>query len=415
MLSKKHKILIVDDEPDVLDLIKDVLEYDNNYEVFTAISGEEALKIFEEVNFSLVLSDQYMNGMNGIELLEKVKKISPDTIRIIMTGFLDISNAVQAINKGEVYKYISKPWDIDFLRNTINRAVEHYEAILETKRLQMDLLRANTELEFKVQERTKELEGSLENLTEINFELDKANNKISESYRALVQSEKLSSLGLMAGTIAHDIKNPLSIISGQAQLMKMIIEPTNDLHKYLDAILGQVTRITKLVETIKNFVRKSPENNFEEVDLRDAFSECLVLTEKLLKMNNVAVFQEFPLQIPKVRGNKTKLEQVFMNIIQNAGQAMEGLGGELKIKCSIFENKILIELSDTGPGIPDEIQKSIFTPFFTTKTKNKGTGLGLSISQSIISEHEGSIELESQIGVGTKFKIALPTIIGNSH
>ncbi|KAA3596128.1 MAG: response regulator [Calditrichaeota bacterium] len=411
MLSNKHKILIVDDEPDVLDLVKDIFEFDNTYNVFTAVSGEEALKIFEDINFSLVLSDQHMSGMSGIEFLEEVKKISPDTIRIIMTGYVDVANAVQAINKGEVYKYITKPWDIDFLRTTVNRAVEHYEAIAETKRLQMDLQRANTELEFKVKERTKELEDSLKKLTEINFELDKANNKISESYRALVQSEKLSSLGLMAGTIAHDIKNPLSIISGQAQLVKMIIEPKSDLHKYVDSILGQVTRITKLVETIKNFVRKSPETNTEEIDLRDAFSECLVLTEKLLKMNNVAVSQDFPSQIPKVRGNKTKLEQVFMNIIQNAGQAMEGLGGELKIRCALNENKILIELSDTGPGIPDEIQKSIFTPFFTTKAENKGTGLGLSISQSIISEHKGSIELESKIGVGTKFKIALPIIV----
>lgn len=414
MLTKKHKILIVDDEIDVLDLVKDIFDFDNAYDVFTAVSGEEALKIIQDVNFSLVLSDQHMSGMSGIEFLEEVKKVSPDTIRIIMTGYVDVANAVQAINKGEVYKYITKPWDIEFLRNTVNRAVEHYEAIAETKRLQMDLQRANTELEFKVKERTKELEDSLKKLTEINFELDKANQKISESYRALVQSEKLSSLGLMAGTIAHDIKNPLSIISGQAQLIKMIIEPTSDLHKYVDSIMGQVSRITKLVETIKNFVRKSPETNQEEIDLRDAFSECLVLTEKLLKMNNVSVFQEFPTEIPKVRGNKTKLEQVFMNIIQNAGQAMEGLGGEIKIKCTLMENKILIELSDTGPGIPAEIQESIFTPFFTTKAENKGTGLGLSISQSIISEHQGSIELESKVGVGTKFKIALP-VVGNSH
>ncbi|MCC7429398.1 response regulator [bacterium] len=406
---KKHTLLVVDDEADILELVKDVFEAEGCYNVITAQNGNEALELADKHKISLILTDQRMPGMLGIELLEQMKIKYPNTIRILMTGVVDVNSAIQAINRGEVYKYIIKPWDIVVLRNTVKRAVEHFELIEETKQLQEDVKRANLELEKKVRERTQELEGYLAKLTETNHELGKANKKISDSYSALAQAEKLSSLGLMAGTIAHDIKNPLSIISGQTQILKMTLPEESPMQNGLNSIMNQVSRITTLVESIKNFARKSPDTHSHGVSIQEVLSECFILTGKLLKVNNVQLTESYSPNLPKIYGNKTKLEQVFMNLIQNAAQSMERQSdSSISIRCFEENENLVVEVTDSGPGMPEEVQKSIFNPFFTTKAEGQGTGLGLAICEKIIEEHRGKIKVESKIGFGTKFVITIP-------
>ena len=166
----KHKILFVDDEENILRSLKRLF-LDENYEVFTATNGNEGLKLLEEHKFSLILSDYRMPEMNGVDFLKLAKEKSPDTIRIILTGFADVSVAISAINEGEVYKFIEKPWEGENLKVQIKRAVEHFSLITERKDLlekikeqNKELKRWNETLEKRVEEKTTELISAYEKL-----------------------------------------------------------------------------------------------------------------------------------------------------------------------------------------------------------------------------------------------------------
>jgi len=219
------------------------------------------------------------------------------------------------------------------------------------------------------------------------------------------QAEKLAALGQLSAGMAHEINNPLFVISGRLEILKQEkIAP--EYREVLDLIDSQATRIRKLVDRILKFSRKST-LTLDKVDINQIIDLALPLVnDSQLPARKVEIIKSFAGNLPKVLGDPDQLQEVFLNMIINAYQAMPG-GGLIKITTSNFENLYAqVQITDSGVGIPAANFKNIFMPFFSTK--GKGTGLGLSICHNIIKSHNGSIELESQINQGTTFTIKLP-------
>ena len=224
----------------------------------------------------------------------------------------------------------------------------------------------------------------------------------------LIQSAKMASLGVMAGGIAHELRNPLGIISAAAQLL---LEQPDDAQLRTECatkIHAATQRASLIIENLVKFAR--PEGaRIKEVDLHAALEETLALLSNQLIVQKVVLRKEFQPALPRIRGNPGLLQQVFTNLILNARNAMPQGGTLTVVTRSIGAGQVEIRFSDTGCGIPPENLSRIFDPFFTTMPVGKGIGLGLSISYSIIQQHRGTIEVESQMGKGTVFTVRLPT------
>lgn len=221
----------------------------------------------------------------------------------------------------------------------------------------------------------------------------------------IFQAEKLAALGQLSAGIAHDINNPLFVISGRLEMLKDEQLPQN-IRDSLNLIGNQAERIRSLVDKILKFSRKTTPT-FEPVAINDAIELVLPLIYyNNLPLAKIEIKKTFEKDMPKIKGDLQQLQEVFLNLFINACQSMPN-GGVLKITTSKFQNLYaVIKISDTGIGIPEHHFKNIFMPFFSTKSN--GTGLGLSICHNIIKNHKGSIELESQVNQGTTFTIKLP-------
>lgn len=389
-------ILIVDDEEDILKLMKNLLEMEG-YKALMAPDGETALKISKGVDLGAVISDYRMPGMNGVELLSRLREEHTDVPMILATAFADVNIVIEAINKGRAYKLIRKPWDPFDLQQEVKSAVEYSISERRRKELEVRLKEQNEILEERVLERTSKLDKVIE-------ELQAANDTISQTYQHLLQSDKLATMGLMAGTIAHDIANPLTVVLARARLLLMKGTLGDAESNNLNIIIKNSQKIERLIFSITRFARKSS-NEYTDIDLMEVLRESLLMLSKSLNVQSITLEEIYEIEEPIVWGEPNELEQVFTNLIQNALQAME-TKGKLTIRVNLKDNFIRIIFEDTGPGIPEEKLDDIFEAFYTTK--KEGTGLGLNICKRIIQEHSGKISVESKIGEGTKFVIDLP-------
>jgi signal transduction histidine kinase len=227
-----------------------------------------------------------------------------------------------------------------------------------------------------------------------------------ELERRLVQADKLSSIGLLAAGVAHEVNTPLAVISTYAQMLARQITGDSPQSKLLEKIARQTFRASEIVNSLLNFSRTST-TELVEVDLNRVIRDTVGLIEHQLQNAGVEVHLALAEALPPVRGNPGKLQQVFLNLFINARDAMEG-GGTLTVRSSDDEESVRIEVADTGVGIPAENLARIYDPFFTTKGAKKGTGLGLSVTYGIVREHGGEIEVESQPGSGARFALEFP-------
>jgi signal transduction histidine kinase len=227
-----------------------------------------------------------------------------------------------------------------------------------------------------------------------------------ELERRLVQADKLSSIGLLAAGVAHEVNTPLAVISTYAQMLAKQISGDEQKSKLLDKIAKQTFRASEIVNSLLSFSRTSP-SEFVEVDVSKVIHETLNLVEHQLRNSGVEVKLDWPPALPPVKGNAGKLQQVFLNLFLNARDAMDA-GGTLAIHVWSENGFARIDVADTGQGIAPEHLERIYDPFFTTKAARKGTGLGLSVTYGIVREHGGSIEVESRPGAGSRFRVELP-------
>jgi nitrogen-specific signal transduction histidine kinase len=227
----------------------------------------------------------------------------------------------------------------------------------------------------------------------------------AELEQRLVQADKLSSIGLLAAGVAHEVNTPLAVISTYAQMLAKQVANDDQKSILLDKIAKQTFRASEIVNSLLNFSRTST-TSFGDVDLNKVVRETMSLLEHQIQKVGVEVKMDLAGGLPPVHGNAGKLQQVFLNLFLNARDAMDG-GGVLSVHTWAEESGARVDVSDTGHGISPEHIQRIYDPFFTTKGSRKGTGMGLAVTYGIVQEHKGSIEVSSRQG-GTRFQLRLP-------
>jgi signal transduction histidine kinase len=226
----------------------------------------------------------------------------------------------------------------------------------------------------------------------------------------LSQAEKMSSIGVLAAGVAHEVNTPLAVISSYAQMLMKHVNGDEKMASLMDRITRQTFRASEIVNNLLNFSRTGG-SEFSDVNINKIISDTLALLEHQFRTSQVTVKADLHQDLPTIHGNAGKLQQVFLNLFLNAKDAMSGRPGTLRVATS-NGSAVLVSISDTGSGIAPEHISRIYDPFFTTKNspQQRGTGLGLSVTYGIIQEHAGKIRVESRPGEGTTFYLEFPMI-----
>ena len=238
-------------------------------------------------------------------------------------------------------------------------------------------------------------------------------SRVRELEEQVRRSDRLAALGVLAAGVAHEVRNPLVGVRAAAQLLEREPAFPEGLREFTGVIIREVDRLNRLVDDLLTFAGRRPPA-IEACNLNQLVDEALRLEESRLQAVRVAVVRQYDPAVPSVAGDADRLLQVFLNLVRNGAEAMQGQGGELTVRTR-FERLStqcggraagVVEIADTGPGITAEVRGQLFTPFFSTK--DGGTGLGLPISLRIVEEHGGAVEVQSEAGQGTMFRVLLP-------
>ncbi len=387
-----HKILVVDDELSVREAIRIILK--DAYDVVLTDSAEAGLEYLKFDTVDLVFLDILMPGMSGLEALKIIKSRDRSPEVVIVTATRTVKNAVEAMKHG-AFEYVTKPFDVDEIKLIAERAIENKRLMVECEslkqRMEREKERFYKELEAKVRERTTELE--------------EANAKLRETHEQLVRSEKLASLGELVAGVAHELNNKLLPVLAYAQLLKEQ-NFDHDTLRYIDTIEKSASGAATVVSSLLNFARPSSSTR-DPVNLNATIRDTLALLDYRVKAQHMDVNMELDDTLPLTMADEKQIAQVFLNIINNAFQAMEPEGGRLHIRSARDGANLVFTIQDTGCGIPEDHLLKIFDPFFSTKGTG-GTGLGLSVSHGLIRAHHGEISVQSKVGKGTTFTITLP-------
>ncbi len=372
------KILFVDDDEGNLFVCE--AHCSPEFEVLTALTAQDALTLLAKEEVGVVVSDQRMPGTSGVELLARVRDEYPDTVRILITAYTDLSAAIDAINEGQVRRYLRKPWQPEELIAELRDALDVYEKSRKLRVL-----------------------GS-----------------------RLRETERVYALGIIAAGLGHELRNPMSWIAGNLQLMKSQTEAVellagqpggesqltphiSKLRRSLDDAEEGVNRVLDIVRGIGNPL-KSPPESAEPVDLE----EVLRLTLRLIsgELRETTRLTQDIRSCPMVIGSTTKVGQIVLNLLVNAIQALAERRvdtNENEIRVRLFQEEDLahLHISDNGAGIPESDRERIFDPFFTTKA-GEGTGLGLAICRSITQELGGELQVDQDPDLGgARFRLTL--------
>ncbi|MFQ3675121.1 MAG: ATP-binding protein [Endomicrobiia bacterium] len=310
--------------------------------------------------------------------------------KYIISPIKKLTFATQKVANGDLSYRIKVDYDDEFgiLVKFFNTMIEKLQISLEKN------LDYSKNLEKMVEEKTKEL---------------------SETQKKLYQSDKLSAIGQLAGGVAHEINNPMGVILGFAQAVVKDIKENDPLYMPLKSIEREAIRCKKLVGDLLTFSRAGKTQK-EPSDINELIENTLSLISTQTRIKGIEIIKEYGMNLPQINLNRNQVQQVIVNICNNAIDAMPE-GGKLTIKTvlnTIPTNNgtqsqfIEISISDTGVGMTEEVKKKLFEPFFTTKEVGKGTGLGLPLVYEIIQKHNGTIDVESEVGKGTCFKIKIP-------
>lgn len=240
-------------------------------------------------------------------------------------------------------------------------------------------------------------------------ELRERDAKLAGANAALVQSEKLAAFGQLGAGIAHEVKNPLAGILGYTQLALRKLDDDSPIRKNLTVIETETRRCTEIISNLLQFARQES-GKMEPTDINAVVDAALQIVDHQLGVNNVRISKELAANLPSCEVNANQLQQAIMNFAINAQQAMGSEGGSLVLRTRLGDaDKVIIEVEDDGPGVPDDVRGKIFEPFFSTKPAGQGTGLGLSVTYGIIKDHGGEVWVEDVPGGGARFVVSLPS------
>jgi len=268
-----------------------------------------------------------------------------------------------------------------------------------------------TQLFHKLEEEKSRLKRANKKISKLNTDLEAKIEDLKEAQNQIVQTEKLAVAGRLAAGVAHEVNNPIGIIINRIECIQSEAHEkgiSKDLIKDLSTIEKYAHRISKIVEDLSIFSRTTySEPDFSRIDIHDTLMDVFFLVEQKINGKKVKIIKKLCPESLFVMGDSDRLEQVFINIIDNAVHAVSG-NGSVTVSTIEEEKCILIEISDSGTGMPEEHLNKIYDPFFTTKEVGKGIGLGLPISQAIIKDHYASIGVKSRVNKGTAFTIIFP-------
>lgn len=388
------RVLIADDDPVSRRLLQSHLQK-WGYEVTAAQHGAEAWEVFQTATFPIVITDWMMPELDGLELIRRIRAAHrPGYVHAtLLTARAQKEDLVEGMEAG-ADDFLTKPFDRDELRVRLRAA-----------------------------ERIVNLERSLA----------EQNRVLRETQAALVQNEKLASLGRLAAGVAHEINNPIAYVTNnlvvirrdtQAALAVLDayqrgdpleaarLEEAADLGylrenfaRTCDKTLEGLQRVRDIVRNLRDFARLD-EAEFKEADLNAALQSTIEIVRYQLKQADVKL-ETVLAPLPPVLCHPGKINQVFLNLLVNAIQACPR-GGQVVIRTRAESVAVVVEVQDNGCGIRPEHRSRLFEPFFTTKPVGQGTGLGLSVSFGIVRDHGGTIEVDSELGRGSTFRVRLP-------
>jgi two-component system NtrC family sensor kinase len=430
----QSRVLVVEDDP-VSRLQLQSLLARFIAEVRFAVNGEEGLEIWRQWQPNVIVTDILMPVMGGLEMSAAIKATDPRAQIVVVTSDEDSGSLRRALDIG-VERYITKPIDIHLLMDAVRKCIRDREQSDE-----LQLVRQVVEL-------TSRLQVELEAKQQVALALEKEKQeqqvlirKLEEAHNQLLQSEKMASLGQLAAGVAHEINNPIGFVTSNLGTLRRYAEQLIKLRAAYEEAVGLlaedspvrqaivaarqaaeadfleadilsvieessegVMRVRRIVQDLKTFSHTGPAE-WQWIDLNACLDSTLSIANNEIKYT-AQVVREYGV-VPEVECMASQLNQVFLNLLVNAAQAIVG-HGTITLRTGSEAGNAWVEIEDTGSGIPAENLNRIFDPFFTTKPVGKGTGLGLSISYGIVRKHNGHIAVRSSPGQGTNFRVTIP-------
>lgn len=391
-LEYERTLLIVDDEPDILDAVERLLR--KEYRVLTAQTPDEARAILAENAVQVVFSDQRMPNESGVEFLSGLRQSHPDVVRVLLTGYSNIDHVIDAINEGNVYRYVSKPWDPAEFRVLLEQCFEYWESRRERELLVEELQAANEKLEAQ-------------------------NALLNANNEALKTLDRMKTVFMEV--VSHELNTPVAVILGYTFLLNRELSQLENevVQKAIRGIGTSGERLKNISSRIFQMLASdAPDpNEMEDIDLREFFEEIREDVHPFLHKRS----QRLVLNLPEgshLRGDRAKLRDVFINLVMNAIKFSYD-GQEIVIEARIEGGAVVTTVSDQGIGISEEDRAQVFDAFFSTfdsryhssgdfEFGKRGIGLGLSVARHFAAMHGGEISVESDRPGGSRFSVRLP-------
>jgi len=388
-MDRRHSLLIVDDETSLLESLSGLLR--RRFEVRTATSGEQALALLSAgLEPHVILSDQRMPGLSGDAFLARAREVAPEAIRILFTGYTEIEAVVNAVNRGEIFRFLLKPWNPEELESVIDQAVSQYELVAERSRL-------------------------LE-------ELQAANERLARSNRELTELNELKNAFLEVAS--HELNTPITLVSGMSELLRLSKPDREEPERQLIAMLSDGSR--RLARLVANMLKLLSAEDFRmavhrgPVDLAALLDEIADQVRPFLNARSQRLDRHYGPGLGSFLIDADKIRDAIVNLLTNAIKfSPDGSPIELRAEPSDDGQGARIEVVDHGVGVAPRALAHFFEPFFTEFNPNshssgdfgfqkRGMGLGLSLVKKFVEIHGGRVEARSEPDVGTTVTIDLP-------
>lgn len=423
-LFRRARVMIIDDSNTYRESLAQELR-EEGCEVVQVANGAEGLKRLADADFDCVMVDMVMPEMDGITVCQQLSALRADSdaplVVLMLSAYEDKENVARALEAG-ADDFVGKSTEMSVLRARLRALLRRKFLLEQNQRLMEEFrLREMEALRAKAEKEAAEARAALaEGLEKANNDLAEANDKLRETQVHLIQSEKMASLGQLVAGIAHEINNPLSFALSNVFTIEgwlggvigeegdaLPLEALQRLEKARARIIdtGQgLERVRELVVKLRTFSRLD-EGEFKTIDVRDGIESVLLFLRHKMA-DRIEVVRDFdaPNELACYAG---QLNQVLMNVIANAVDAIADRG-TITISTRVVDGFFVIAIRDSGCGIKAADMEHIFDPFFSTKPVGQGTGLGLAISYKIMQAHQGRIDVSSQPGQGTEFRLSVP-------
>lgn len=384
--ARRHTLLVVDDEVDVLESLRHL--FHRTYRVLTASSGDQAVQVLRDADVHLILSDQRMPGMSGDVFLSHARRIAPDAMRMLFTGYADIQAVINAVNEGHIFRYILKPWDATELEVVIRQAAEQYELLAERKRL-------------------------IAQLQTTNAQLTRANEE-------LAQAGQLKSAFIEVAS--HEFNTPITLVLGLSELLRLLNPQREEQEQAIVERISMGAR--QLARLVTNTLTLMRSDDFRRtlqrapVDLSALLHRVIEKVDPFLRARGQVIQEEVAPDLGTFEIDADKIDASVLNLLTNAIKFTPD-GRTITLSARLIEpDEVEVTVADTGGGLDQKSLDQLFVPFFTQFDSSRhssgdfgynkrGLGLGLSIVKQFVELHGGQVFAESELGVGTRVSIRL--------